>query len=188
MATCARSQLYDMIPTLKSLIKASVSEGTQCAAVTTWYAETKVPPQSWDLHVLHMIATCQGHAPGVEIFPPMIWPILNSETERLVSFTPQDTGGGEVVVGGSVGTFLSRAVRRNIREDLRIKRLQMFLVGMDLSSWCNGQMTIVGLKSNYLANKANTNRNSKLKHAINTKRGKKQIKRNKNWRSVCFYF
>ena len=59
-----------------------------------------------------MIATCQGHAPGAETFPPMISPILNSETVRLVIFTPQDTEGGGVVVGGSVGAFLSRAVPR----------------------------------------------------------------------------
>ena len=59
---------------------------------------------------------------------------------------------------------------------------------IDLSSWCRGPMTIVGLKSNHLTNKANTYRNSKLKNATSAKHGTTQIKLNENWRRVCFQF
>ena len=79
--------------------------GTQWAAVTTRYGEIKVPPQLWSWHVLHMIAACQGHAPGVDILPPTILPILKKPEEGVVTVvakgrTPQDAWG--MVVGGKL--------------------------------------------------------------------------------------
>ena len=84
-------------------MNASVLVGTQWAAVTTWYGEIKVPPQLWSWHVLHMIAACQGHAPGVDILPPTISPILKDPEEGVLTVvakgrTPQDAWG--IVVGG----------------------------------------------------------------------------------------
>ena len=79
--------------------------GTQWAAVTTWYGEIKVPPQLWSWHVLHMIAACQGHAPGLDILPPTILPILKKPEEGVLTVvangrTPQDAWG--MVVGGKL--------------------------------------------------------------------------------------
>lgn len=106
--------------TLYFFMKVSVLVGTQWAAVTTWYVETKVPPQSCSWQVLHMIAACQGHAPGVEIFPPTIEPMAGpAKEERLAVFTPQETGGRVVAGGGSVGKWLVRTGVKTLRSTVK---------------------------------------------------------------------
>lgn len=80
----------------------------QCAAVITWYAEIKVPPQLGSVQVLHRRATCQGHAPGIATFPPTTTPRTNPEDiEVSFIFTPHVTGRGVV---GSVGRSRAKAV------------------------------------------------------------------------------
>ena len=67
-----------------------------------------------------MIAACQGHAPGVDILPPTIVPILKPEEGVLTVVTkgrtPQDAWG--MVVGGeSVCKLLPGAAPRKQKLD-----------------------------------------------------------------------